>query len=91
MHDKLVKHGAELGFAYGGRVKDTSGEFSAKKGKMKSMDSGVQPARRGKNARNQAQARQWLEVRRRQRCGQECIEVLRLKDVLACPVARLAF
>jgi hypothetical protein len=56
VHNKLVKHGAKMGFAYGGRVKDTSGEFKAKRGKQKTMDSGVQPARRGKNARNAAQA-----------------------------------
>lgn len=56
VHDKLRKHGAKMGFAYGGRVKDTSGEFKAKRGKQKTMDTGVQPARRGKNARNAAQA-----------------------------------
>lgn len=56
VHNKLVKHGAKMGFAYGGRVKDTSGEFKAKRGKQKTMDHGVQPARRGKNARNAAQA-----------------------------------
>lgn len=56
MHDKLKKAGAKMGYAYGGRVKDTSGQFKEKRGKMDSMDSGVQPARRGKNARNQAQA-----------------------------------
>jgi hypothetical protein len=56
VHNKLVKHGAKMGFAYGGRVKDTSGEFKAKRGKQKTMDTGVQPARRGKNARNAAQA-----------------------------------
>lgn len=56
MHDKLKKAGAKMGYAYGGRVKDTSGEFKEKRGKMDSMDDGVQPARRGKNARNQAEA-----------------------------------
>ena len=56
MHDKLKKAGAKMGFAYGGRVKDTSSEFLEKRGKQKTMDHGVQPARRGKNARNQAQA-----------------------------------
>ena len=56
MHDKLKKAGAKMGYAYGGRVKDTSGEFKEKRGKQDTMDSGVQPARRGKNARNQAQA-----------------------------------
>ena len=62
MHGKLKRAGAKLGFSYGGRVKkygasgDTSGEFKMKKGKQKTMDHGVQPARRGKNARNQAEA-----------------------------------
>lgn len=56
VHNKLVEHGAKMGFAYGGRVKDTSSEFKAKRGKQKTMDHGVQPARRGKNARNAAQA-----------------------------------
>lgn len=58
MHDKLQKEGEKLGFAQGGQVKttDTSGRFKAKRGKMASMDHGVQPARRGANARNQAQA-----------------------------------
>jgi hypothetical protein len=56
VHNKLVKHGAKMGFAYGGRVKNTSSEFKAKRGKQKTMDHGVQPARRGKNARNAAQA-----------------------------------
>ncbi len=35
------------------RKKNTSGEFKAKRGKQDSMDHGVQPARRGKNARSQ--------------------------------------
>lgn len=52
-HDKLKAHGKRMGYAYGGRVKDTSGEFKAKRGKQDSMDHGVQPARRGKNARSQ--------------------------------------
>lgn len=56
MHGKLKKAGAKLGFKYGGQVKNTSAEFKEKRGKMDSMDDGVQPARRGKNARNQAQA-----------------------------------
>jgi hypothetical protein len=47
---------------YGGAVKkygasgDTSDEFKMKRGKQKTMDHGVQPARRGANARNQAEA-----------------------------------
>jgi hypothetical protein len=56
MHAKLKRAGAKLGFSYGGRVKNTSSEFKEKRGKMPSMDHGVQPARRGKNARNQAEA-----------------------------------
>lgn len=56
MHDKLKKAGAKMGYMYGGAVKNTSAEFKAKRGKQKTMDHGVQPARRGKNARNQAQA-----------------------------------
>jgi hypothetical protein len=62
MHGKLKKAGAKMGYKYGGQVKkygasgDTSDEFKMKKGKQKTMDHGVQPARRGKNARNQAEA-----------------------------------
>ena len=52
VHDKLVKHGKEMGYAYGGQVKDTSGEFVAKRGKQDTMDSGVQPSRRGAGTRN---------------------------------------
>jgi hypothetical protein len=61
MHGKLKKAGAKMGYMYGGAVKkygasgDTSDEFKMKKGKQKTMDHGVQPARRGKNARNQAE------------------------------------
>ncbi len=56
MHDKLKSAGAKLGFKYGGQVKNTSAEFVEKHGKQATMDDGVQPARRGKNARNQAEA-----------------------------------
>lgn len=56
VHDKLKKAGAKMGYMYGGAVKNTSAEFKAKRGKQKTMDTGVQPARRGKNARNAAQA-----------------------------------
>jgi hypothetical protein len=62
MHGKLKRAGAKMGYKYGGQVKkygasgDTSGEFKMKKGKQDTMDDGVQPARRGKNARNQAEA-----------------------------------
>ncbi len=51
MHDKLKHEGGKMGYAYGGRVKvsDTSGEFKEKRGKQKTMDTGTQPARRGRN------------------------------------------
>ena len=54
VHNKLRKHGAQMGFKQGGYIaaKDTSSEFRAKRGPQDSMDHGVQPARRGKNARN---------------------------------------
>lgn len=53
MHGKLKRAGAKMGYKYGGQVKDTSGEFKEKRGKQDTMDDGVQPARRGKNARNE--------------------------------------
>lgn len=51
VHDKLKHEGAKMGYAYGGQVKpsDTSAEFKQTRGKMKSMDTGVQPARKGRN------------------------------------------
>lgn len=51
MHDKLKSEGAKMGYAYGGRVKEsnTSGEFKQTRGKMPQMDTGNQPARRGRN------------------------------------------
>lgn len=54
-HDKLMAHGKKMGYKTGGYVpaKNTSSEFKAKRGKQDSMDSGVQPARRGANARSQ--------------------------------------
>jgi len=55
MHDKLKHEGSKMGYAYGGQVKDTSGEFVAKRGKQKTMDHGVQPAQTGRNqAENEA-------------------------------------
>ncbi len=48
VHDKLKHEGKKMGYAYGGQVKDTSGEFVAKRGKQDTMDTGVQPARRGR-------------------------------------------
>lgn len=49
VHDKLKREGGKMGYAYGGQVKDTSGEFKEKRGKMDSMDHGVQPAQKGRN------------------------------------------
>ena len=49
MHDKLKHEGGKMGFAYGGQVKDTSGEFVEKRCKQDSMDHGVQPAQKGRN------------------------------------------
>ena len=49
MHEKLTKEGAKMGYAYGGRVKNTSSEFVQKRGKQKTMDHGVQPAQKGRN------------------------------------------
>ena len=49
MHDKLKNEGAKMGYAYGGQVKNTSSQFKMKKGKMNSMDHGVQPAQKGRN------------------------------------------
>jgi hypothetical protein len=49
MHGKLKRAGAKMGYMYGGAVKNTSAEFKAKRGKQKTMDHGVQPARRGRN------------------------------------------
>lgn len=51
MHDQLKDEGAKMGYAYGGRVKgmNTSAQFKMKKGKMNSMDHGVQPAQKGRN------------------------------------------
>ncbi len=49
MHDKLKSEGAKLGFKHGGQVKNTSPQFKTKRGKQKTMDTGVQPARRGRN------------------------------------------
>jgi hypothetical protein len=38
VHDKLVSAGAEMGYAYGGQVKNTSSEFVQKRGKQDTMD-----------------------------------------------------
>ena len=45
----VAAHGKAMGFAKGGQVKNTSGEFVMKTSKMDSMDTGVQPARKGRN------------------------------------------
>ena len=49
VHDKLKHEGGKMGYAYGGQVKDTSGEFKEKRGKQDTMDHGVQPAQKGNN------------------------------------------
>lgn len=49
MHGKLKSEGEKMGYAYGGTVKKTSAQFKMKKGKMNSMDHGVQPAQKGRN------------------------------------------
>ena len=48
VHDKLVRHGGKMGFMHGGQVK-ASPQFKTKRGKQKTMDTGTQPARRGRN------------------------------------------
>jgi hypothetical protein len=50
VHDKLRSEGEKMGYAYGGQVKksNTSSEFLMKKKPMASMDTGVQPARKGR-------------------------------------------
>ena len=50
-HDKLYHEGGKMGYAYGGQVKpsDTSAEFKQTRGKQDTMDTGNQPARRGRN------------------------------------------
>jgi hypothetical protein len=50
VQDELHTAGQAMGFKKGGMVKkDTSAEFVQKKGPQKTMDSGVQPKRRGRN------------------------------------------
>ncbi len=51
MHDKLYHEGGKMGYAYGGQVKpsNTSAEFKQTRGKQDTMDTGNQPARRGRN------------------------------------------
>lgn len=49
VHDKLYAAGDDMGYARGGQVKDTSGEFVQKAKPQDSMDTGVQPARKGRN------------------------------------------
>jgi hypothetical protein len=51
VHDKLYHEGGKMGYAYGGQVKpsNTSSEFKMTKGRQKTMDTGNQPARRGRN------------------------------------------
>ena len=49
MHDKLYAAGDEMGYMRGGHVKNTSAEFVQQSRAQDSMDSGVQPARKGRN------------------------------------------
>jgi hypothetical protein len=51
VHDKLYHEGGKMGYAYGGQVKpsNTSAEFKQTRGKQDTMDTGNQPARRGRN------------------------------------------
>ena len=51
MHDKLYHEGGKMGYKYGGQVKpsNTSAEFKQTRGKQDTMDTGNQPARRGRN------------------------------------------
>ena len=51
MHDKLYHEGGKMGYAYGGQVKpsNTSAQFKQTRGKQDTMDTGNQPARRGRN------------------------------------------
>lgn len=49
MHDKLYAEGGDMGYARGGQVKDTSGEFDMTSKAQDTMDSGVQPKRKGRN------------------------------------------
>ena len=49
----VESHGKAMGFAKGGQVKNTSGEFVMKTEKMNSMDHGVQPAKKGVTAQEQ--------------------------------------
>ena len=48
-HDKLYHEGGKMGYKYGGQVKNTSAEFKQTRGKQDTMDTGNQPARRGRN------------------------------------------
>lgn len=49
IHDKLYAEGGKMGYARGGRAQaNTSGEFVMKSKPQASMDSGVQPKRRGR-------------------------------------------
>lgn len=49
VHDRLKHEGGEMGYKYGGQVKNTSAEFVEKHGKQDTMDHGVQPAQTGRN------------------------------------------
>jgi hypothetical protein len=49
MHDQLYAAGDEMGYKRGGQVKNTSAEFVQQSRAQDPMDSGVQPARKGRN------------------------------------------
>jgi len=53
-HDKLVKEGGKMGYAYGGRVteSDTSGEFVQTRGKQTTMDNANYPPGSPSNQRD---------------------------------------
>ncbi len=57
IHAQLRAEGGRLGFAYGGRVKNTSSEFVAKKGPMPSMDSATDPGRPANQAEKETGGR----------------------------------
>ena len=57
IHAQLRAEGGRMGFAYGGRVKNTSSEFVAKKGSMPSMDSATDPGKPANQAEKETGGR----------------------------------
>ncbi len=57
IHAQLRTEGAKLGYSYGGKVKNTSSEFVAKKGPMPSMDSATDPGRPANQAEKETGGR----------------------------------